>query len=113
MLAAVICQKIVESIVGASYFEFPSMALCRDLLELRCGMKETISFCDARMVGAIIEALITSEQFFASPVFVPAIWQIPPNDQRDLLLVQLFDGDLKRVRLAFQVHEYRRIHTDL
>lgn len=79
MLATGMCRKIFESIVGALYFGLPSMVLCRNLLELRCGLEEMISWCDARTVGEMSEVFLTSEQFFASPVFVPTIREIPPD----------------------------------
>lgn len=43
--------------------------------------------------------------------YVPAIGEISAHDQRDLLFAQLFDGDLERVRFAFQVDEDGRVHT--
>jgi hypothetical protein len=39
----------------------------------------------------------------------PSIRQVPPDHERDLLLPQLLDGDLQRVRLVLQVHQHRRI----
>lgn len=71
-----------------------------------------------------------SEQLFASPVFVArklcqrlhqsvglcledlqAVRQIPPHNQRDLLLAKLLDRDLQRIRLTLDIHQHRRVHT--
>jgi len=40
-----------------------------------------------------------------------AIRQIPPHNQRDLLLPKLLDRNLQRIRLTLHIHQYRRIHT--
>ena len=71
-----------------------------------------------------------SEQLFASPVFVAgkscqqlhqsvgpcledlqAVRQIPPHNQRDLLLAKLLDGNLQRIRLTFDIHQNGRVHA--
>lgn len=44
---------------------------------------------------------------------LPAIRHIPPNNQRQALLSQLFGGNVERIRLAFQVDQDRRILTNL
>ena len=40
-----------------------------------------------------------------------AIRHVSSHNQRNLLLSKLLDGNLKRVRLALQVHQHRRIHA--
>lgn len=56
---------------------------------------------------------LPSQQILTGPVLVPAIGQVAPNSERDLLLVQLLDRNLQRIRLALQIHQHRRIHADL
>lgn len=51
------------------------------------------------------------EKFFARPVLVESIWQISSNDQRDLLLAELFESNLQRIGLGFHVNKYRCSHT--
>lgn len=41
-----------------------------------------------------------------------SIGQIPPHNKRDLLLGQLFDGNLQRIRLSLEVYKHWRIETD-
>jgi hypothetical protein len=43
--------------------------------------------------------------------YSPAIREISPHHQWDLLLSQLFDSDLKGIGLSFHIHQDRRIHT--
>lgn len=52
-------------------------------------------------------------QLCDGPVFVIAVWQVTAYNQRDLLLVELFDGNLERIGLAFEVDQDGSIHTDL
>jgi len=42
----------------------------------------------------------------------PSVWKIAPNDKRNLLLSQLFDGNLKRIRHSFHVNQHWRISTE-
>lgn len=42
-----------------------------------------------------------------------SVRKIPTNNERDLLLPQLLDGDLQRIRLALEVDQHRRVHADL
>lgn len=40
-----------------------------------------------------------------------SVRHVSAHDKRNLLLAHFLDGDLKRIRLTFQVDEYRRIHA--
>ena len=40
-----------------------------------------------------------------------SIWQVPAHDERNLLLPQLLDGNLQRIRLALEVDQHRRVHA--
>ena len=42
-----------------------------------------------------------------------AVGHVAPDDERNLLLAQLLDGDLKRVGLALEVDEDGGVHADL
>jgi hypothetical protein len=53
----------------------------------------------------------SSEQLLTGPVLVPTIGQVSAHNQRDLLLAQLLDGNLQRIRLALDVNQDRSVHT--
>lgn len=40
-----------------------------------------------------------------------SVRQVPPHDQRDLLLAQLLDSNLQRVGLSLQVDKDRCVHA--
>lgn len=40
-----------------------------------------------------------------------SVGHVPPHDQRDLLLAQLFDSDLQGVGLSLKIHEDRSVHA--
>lgn len=44
-------------------------------------------------------------------IILPSIGHVSSNDQRNLFLSQLLERNLQRIRLSFQVHKNRRIHT--
>jgi hypothetical protein len=51
------------------------------------------------------------QQLFARPVLVVSVWQVPPHDQWDLLLLQFLCSNLERIRHALYVDENRSITT--
>jgi hypothetical protein len=46
------------------------------------------------------------------PVDSPSIRQVSPHDQRNFLLIELFDCDLQRICLTLEIDQYRRIHAE-
>lgn len=44
---------------------------------------------------------------------LPAIGQIASDNEGDLLSIQFLDGNLQWIRLALDINQHRRVHTDL
>lgn len=42
---------------------------------------------------------------------LPSIWEVAPNNEGNLLLSELLDSDLQRIRLALNVDKDWRIHA--
>lgn len=42
-----------------------------------------------------------------------SVRKVPPNHQRDFLLLQLLERNLQRITLSARIHQHRRIHTSL
>lgn len=53
------------------------------------------------------------QQLLTRPILIVSIGQVPPNHQRDLLLLQLLCRNLQRIRHALDINQDRRISTDL
>lgn len=53
------------------------------------------------------------QKLFTRPVLIVAIWQVPPHDQWNLLLLQLLCGNLERICHAFDIDKNRSITTAL
>eukprot|EP00740_Mantoniella_antarctica_P007645 CAMPEP_0181365228 /NCGR_PEP_ID=MMETSP1106-20121128/9931_1 /TAXON_ID=81844 /ORGANISM="Mantoniella antarctica, Strain SL-175" /LENGTH=99 /DNA_ID=CAMNT_0023480241 /DNA_START=311 /DNA_END=610 /DNA_ORIENTATION=+ len=56
---------------------------------------------------------VLDDELVHPPVFVAAVRQVPPDDERNALLTQLLARDLQGVRLVLQLHQHRRVHANL
>ncbi|KAB8349750.1 hypothetical protein FH972_023765 [Carpinus fangiana] len=79
--------------------------------------------------GLVLHRIGLLEELFAGPILVasstleesrrvgyehvPSIRHVSAHNKRDLLFAKLLDGDEKRIGLALQVHQHRRILADL
>lgn len=51
------------------------------------------------------------QKLFTRPIFIVTVWQVPPHDQWNLLLLQLLCGNLERICHAFNIDQDRSVTT--
>lgn len=57
--------------------------------------------------------LVGDDELVDAPVLIAGVGQVTPDDDGNLALLQLFHGDLQRVRFALKFDHDGRAHGDL